>query len=176
LALNVAPNQIVTADWGIVGDDMTASGTAPSGSTFPAPTTTAPFDSFTGTIQEGGGASTVVTSLSLNIDNGIEGLFAVGSDTVVDTGIGRSNVTGTLEVYFESQTLLNKFWNETESSLQFTLQDAAGNKQIWNLPRIKYTGGQPDVSGEGPIIVSMPFQALYDSSDQTNIYIDRDPV
>jgi hypothetical protein len=176
LALNIAPNQIVTSDWGIIGDDQTASGTAPAGSTYVAPTTTDPMDSFTGTITEGGGSIGVVTSLTVNVDNGIEALFAVGSDTIVDTGIGRSNVTGTLEVYFESQTLLDKFWNETESSVVFELTDPAGNKQTWTLPRVKYTGGQPDVSGEGPITISMPFQALYDTTEQTNLRIDRDPV
>ena len=33
------------------------------------------------------------------------------------------------------------------------------------LPNIKYTGGQPDVSGEGTITLSMPFKALCDCAE-----------
>jgi hypothetical protein len=170
----VAPNAIVTGDFGIVGDD--ASTTPPAGATFNAPTTTSPFDSFTGIINEGGGASSVVTSLTLNVDNGINALFVVGDSSSADTSIARSNVTGSIDVYFEDASLINKFWNETESSIDFTLVDPAGNKYIVTLPRVKYMGGQPDVSGEDPVTISMPFQALYDSSTGTNIRIDRDPI
>ena len=37
-------------------------------------------------------------------------------------------------------------------------------------------GGQPDVQGEGPITLSMPFQALLDSTTNTNIIIERTPA
>jgi hypothetical protein len=85
-------------------------------------------------------------------------------------------VTGTLGVYFQSKALLDKFINETASSLVFVLQDPAGNTYDFTFPNIKYNGGQPDVSGEGEVTLSLPFVALYDSTEGSNITIERNPV
>jgi hypothetical protein len=174
LNISVAPDAIVTAVFNFIGQDVEAS--EPAGSTYNSPTTTAPFDSFTGTITEGGGAIAVVTALNLTLENAIETAFVIGSQTTIRPTIGRSNLTGSIDVFFESQTLLNKFWNETESSLVFTLVDPAGNAYDFTIPRIKYTDGKPDVDGEGAITVSMPFQAMYDSTEGSNITIERTPV
>ena len=100
----------------------------------------------------------------------------MGSKQSILPSIGRSNCSGTITAYFENSTLLDKFINETESNIVFELPDGAGNKYIFTLPRIKYNGGQPDVEGEGPITLSMPFQALLDSVTQTNIQIERVPA
>ena len=54
--------------------------------------------------------------------------------------------------------------------------DPAGNALKFILPRVKYGTGQPDVGGEGPIFLTMSYQALYDSSTSTNIIIERTPV
>jgi hypothetical protein len=78
--------------------------------------------------------------------------------------------------FFENSTMLEKFINETESSIDFTLPDGAGNELKFILPRVKYNGGQPDVGGEGPITLAMPFQALLDDTYETNLVIERTPV
>jgi hypothetical protein len=172
--LNVTPNAIVTSTFNFMGKDVTSGETA--GSTYNSPTTTEPFDSFSGTITEGGGAIAVVTALTLTLENGLEAAYVIGSDTTTRPTIGRSNLTGSIDVFFESQTLLDKFWNETESSLQFTLVDPAGNTYDFTVPRIKYTGGKPDVAGEGAITVTMPFQAMYDSTEGSNLTIERTDI
>ena len=173
LALSIAPNAVVTATFGLLGSGYSIGTAILTGATYGAASTTSPFDSFTGTINEGGSAIAVATSLELNLDNGMETMFVIGSNKTLEPSIGRSNVTGTMTVYFESKTMLEKFINETESSLSFTLVDLDGNSYQITLPRIRYTGGQPDVSGEGPVTLSMPFQALLDSVTGTNIQIDR---
>jgi len=172
-SLTIKPNAMVEMSLTIMGQDMTISGSAPSGSTLSAPSTTSPFDSFTGTISEAGSAIAVVTELALEIDNGHAERFIVGDQQGLRPSIGRSNVKGTVTAYFENTTLLSKFINETESSLSFNLVDLSGNRYTFNLPRIKYTGGEPDVKDEGPITLAMPFQALFDSSSATDLYIDR---
>lgn len=173
LSLSVAPNAVVTASFGVMGSGYSIGTSILSGATYDAATTTSPFDSFTGTITEGGAPIAVVTSLELSLENGMESRFVVGSRKTLEPSIGRSNVSGTLTVYFESKTMLEKFINESDSSLEFSLVDLAGNSYVFTLPRIRYTGGQPDVSGEGSITLAMPFQALLDSVSGTNIQIDR---
>lgn len=176
LSMSVAPNAIVGLTLSTIGQDQTLDTTAPSGSTYPAATTTSPMDSFTGTINEAGVAIAVVTELEITIENGQEARFVIGDAQTLRPTIGRSNVTGTVTAYFENTTLLEKFINETESSLDFTLVDLDGNQYLFNIPRIKYTGGQPDVGGEGPITLAMPFQALLDSTTSTNIIVERTPA
>lgn len=144
--------------------------------TVPAASEThSPFDSFTGVIQEGGSPIAVITSIDLSLENGLEPVFVVGANSAPAIVPGRSNLTGTVSAYFENKTMLDKFINETESSIEIEL-GSTSNKYDIEIPRVKYTGGDNGVSGEGPIVINMPFQALYDSSEETNLKITRTPA
>ncbi|BAQ84218.1 hypothetical protein [uncultured Mediterranean phage uvMED] len=175
MSLNVAPNSMVTGSFGIIGSGFTTSGSALGSSTYSAESTTAPFDSFTGSITEGGSAIAVITALELQIDNGMEALYVVGSADTLLPSIGKSSVTGSVTAYFENTTLIDKFISETSSAIQFTLTDAAGNDYIFSLPNIKYNSGNPEVSGPEAITVTLDFVALYNSSDASQIKITRVP-
>lgn len=176
LALAINANAMVTGTLGVLGKDFSTATAIIAGATYAAPTTTSPLDSFTGTLNEAGAPIAVITEIQLNLENGLDPRFVVGSKTSIRPSIARSNVSGTITAYFENSLLLDKFVNETESSIEFELPDGAGNVLTFLLPRVKYNGGQPDVQGEGPITLSMPFQALLDATTQTNIIIRRTPA
>ena len=173
LALSVSPNSMVTATFGVIGKDLSLNTSQVASSTYSADVGNTPFDSFTGSIQEGGSAIATVTALELTLENGIEPLFAVGSATTQRPAIGKSRLTGTLTTYFESKALYEKFLNETSSSIALTLTDLDGNDYLIEISNVKYNSGQPDVSGEGAITIPMDFVGLYDSSDASNIVITR---
>tara|TARA_R100000541_G_scaffold3287_1_gene10572 strand:+ start:17 stop:928 length:912 start_codon:yes stop_codon:yes gene_type:complete len=175
MSLSVAPNSMVTGSFGIIGSGFTTSGSALGSATYSAETTTAPFDSFSGSILEGGNAIAVITALELNIDNGMEALYVVGSADTLLPSIGKSSITGSVTAYFENTTLIDKFMNETTSSIQFTLTDAVGNDYIVLLPKVKYNSGNPEVSGPGAITVTLDFIALYNASDASQIKVTRVP-
>lgn len=174
LALAINANAMITGTFGVLGQNMATGTTIITGATYAPATTTSPLDSFTGTLNEAGTPIAVITEISLSLENALEARFVVGSKQSIRPSIGRSNVTGQVTAYFENSALLDKFINETESSIVFELPDGAGNKYTFTLPRIKYTGGQPDVDGEGPITLAMPFQALLDPTTGTNLMIDRE--
>lgn len=176
LSLAIKANAMVTGTFGVLGQSMVTSTASVTGATYNPATTTSPLDSFTGILQEAGVPIAVITEIQLNVENGLEARYVVGSKQSIRPSIGRSNVSGQVTAYFENSTLLDKFINESESSIVFELPDGAGNLYTVTLPRIKYTGGQPDVDGEGPITLSMPFQALLDATTGTNIIIDRHPA
>jgi sporulation protein YlmC with PRC-barrel domain len=177
LALSVAPNAMATATMGVIGLAADpAAGAIIAGATYGSATTTSPMDSFTGTIEENGSVVAVVTQIQLDINNGLEPLFVVGQAAAAGISIGRFTVGGTITVYFDSVTLFNKFVNETESDLMFETGDVAGNLYRWKLPRIKYNGAPPDVSGEGPVTLAMPIQALYDATAGTSLSVERIPA
>src|SRR3990172_2515257 len=173
LALTVSPEAICGITFGMMGKDQDATAsTAIAGSTYPAAPTSSPYDGFSGAINEGGSAIAIVTEVSINLNNNLQANPVIGSISGLQATIGRSLITGSLSAYFEDEVMLNKFINETSSSLSFTL-GGSGSGMTLLLPKIKYTGGQPDTSGEGSIILQMPFQALYDSTEATNIKITR---
>jgi len=173
MSLSVAPNSMVTGSFGVIGKDFSVASVAVTGATYNTESVTAPFDSFSGSITEGGSSIAVVTSLELNIENGMEALYVIGSSDTLQPSIGKSMVNGSITAYFEDSTLIDKFINETSSSLSFTLTDAAGNDYLFELPNVKYNSGNPEVGGAGAVTVSLDFVALYDSGDASQIVITR---
>lgn len=78
MAINVVPNEIITATFGMVGKGMSISG-SPADASPTAASGNDPFDSFSGTINEGGSAIANVSALTLNIENSIEPAFVIGN-------------------------------------------------------------------------------------------------
>lgn len=177
LNLSLTPDAMVTGSFSCIGQSEEIVEELPAGLTFG---TTANdnrvFDGFTGSILEGGVPLALATELSLTLENGLAPRFVLFSDETILPQIGQSNLTGSISLFFEDATMLNKFINETSSALQFQLQDPEGNRYIFDIPRITYTGGQPDVAGAGSITLSMPLQALYDSVTDTNLSVVRIPA
>lgn len=172
LSLDIRPNAMVTGTIGIIGKGSTVSGTSLGAPVDVA--TSAPFDAFTGALLEGGGAIASVSQLQFSLDNNITPAFVLGSPSAAQQIFGRSNLTGTLTAYFESAALLNKFLNETESSLSVTLTDPDGNDIEIALPRIKYTSGENTVtSADEAVMLTMNFQALRSAADSSSIVITR---
>ena len=172
-SLSVQRNAIVTGSFDILGKTATYSGT-PLKASPTASQTNLPYDTFSGTMSEGGSSIAYVTGVDFSVANNLEPQFFVGAGTSASSvTVGRINVSGTLSAAFTNATLLNKFLNETESSLSLTLGNGTTKSYTILIPRIKYTGGDNPVSGEGEVVLSMPFQALYDSVTGTNIQITR---
>lgn len=171
--LSVAPNSMIGATFGVVGQGLSIGTAIISGQTYGADVGNIPFDSFTGAITEGGSAIAIVTAADISLDNGLEPRFVIGSNETIQPTAKRSNCSGSITAFFESKTLFEKFQNETASELVLTLTDPAGADYAIDIPNIKYMGGNPDVSDEGSVSITMDFQALYSSGDASQIVITR---
>lgn len=174
MSLSIAPNSMVTGSFGVIGKDFSIASAAITGASYAAETTTAPFDSFTGAITDGGSTIAIVTALELNIDNGLEAQYVVGDSTTLQPPLAQSNISGSITAYFENTTLIDKFVNETSSALTFTLTDAAGNDYLFNMPNVKYNSGNPEVGGPGAVTVTLDFIALYNAGIASQLQITRD--
>lgn len=178
-ALSISANDRVTATYGVVGRQQAVpSATAPAGSTGVTIPTTVQTPMMTGTLtslSEGGSTLGIATEVSFTLENGIEMKPVVASAFTLRPSIGRTNLTGQLTAYFENSTLLEKFLNGDTSSINIMLSDPVtpANGYTILIPRIKYTGGQADVSGQGAITIPLPFQALFNASQATNLQITR---
>jgi hypothetical protein len=175
MGVSLAPNQMVTTTFGMVGKDMTISGTQ---KTQTAASGAAPFDAYSGDIAIGNVASSsavaIVTGLDFTLTNSFAPTFVIGDDSAPSLEYGRAEVEGTLTAYFEDASLINRFLNETESELEVSVNDPTGsNAYTFLFPRIKINSADVGVDGPTSRIISMSFVALYDVTEGTNLSITR---
>lgn len=175
MSLSIAPNQMVQTTFEMVGKEgVQASTTASTGGAKTPNLNNSPFDSYNGTITEGGTTIGIVSSLDLSISNSLSPTFVVGSDVAPQLEFGRAVVEGTLNVYYKDAALINKFLNETESSIQVAVGSPLGtDTYTFTLPRVKYNGASTSVANPQSRFIELPFVALYDPTEGTNLKIVR---
>lgn len=174
MSLSIKPNAMITGSFEVTG--MSAEYRTSSLHDAPkASLTSTPFDSFTGSLKEGGTEIAAVTGLDITLANGIEPQFGLFSKSSLAMPFGRSNMSGTLTAFFTNGDLLNKFLKETPASLECTMEDLNGNTYTLFIPSIVYTGADNATQNEGVISLSMPWQAVLDTTTGTNFQITRKP-
>ena len=105
----------------------------------------------------------VATSMNFTLARNRSLNPVIGSRFSPDVFEGTARVSGTFSAYFDSAALLNKFINETESSIWLRMDDPnfIGTRFMSVVfPRVKYNGGTIDPPQEGPVTLEMPFRAL----------------
>lgn len=179
LGLTFRPGSILTGKFGFQGKIGDA-GAATVGTGAPvAATTTDVMNAVDniGAITEGGGAAANILGIDLTLTNNLRAQPALGSLSGIGIGLGRCVVTGTLEAYFATRALYEKYLDFVASSLSFAVTDAAGNAYGFTLPRLKYTDGVVVAGGnDQDIVARLPFQAIRDSSSDATFQISRTPA
>lgn len=160
LGLSLPPTGIATATWGIVGQDMKEASPLSLDPTYTDPLPNAPSAAIDGELFENGISMGLVTGLELTLDNGMGGKPVVGRNTIPNQLFGNmQNTTGRATITFQDAVMLNKFINETPSSLTLRLDDPNGVDFLkLHLPRIKYSGGDIGDSDPTGIPITMPFE------------------
>ena len=131
------------------------------------------FSAFESSIEEGGAASTVITSLDLDVSNNLdEGGYVIGGGGKrKQLPEGQAIVTGQFTALFEDTTLLNKAINNTESSLKITLTrgdglGSAGNESIeFLLSQLVYERQSPPIEGPSGVLITMAFTSYLKGTD-----------
>ena len=175
MAISLAPNQMVTTTFGMVGKNMTISGTE---KTQVAATGAQPFDAYSGDISIGAVgtpvASAIVTALDFTLNNAYAPTFVIGDDSAPSLEYGRAEVEGTMTAYFEDAALINRFLNETETAIRVSVDDPTGaNAYTFDFPKVKINSADVGVDGPTSRMVTMSFVALFDSTLGTNLQITR---
>ena len=173
--VSIAPNQMVSTTFDMVGKTMTqAQATGSTGGAPTASSANAPFDSYSGTITDGGTGIAIVTSIDFSVTNSFAPTFVVGSSAAQSLEFGRAVVEGTMTVYYEDETLINKFINETESAIVVNVNDPTGTSEYtFTFPRVKYNGASVPLQNPQSRLITLPFVALYDTTLNTNLMINR---
>jgi hypothetical protein len=129
-----------------------------------------------GRIAESGSAVSspnYVRSAQASFNNNLRMNTAVGSVGAVNIGAGEFAVSGTLETYFGSDTLLAKLLAGTVGNINLrTAKDSQAI--IVALPRVTFTSGAPSAGGKNQdVMLNLGFMTSYDSSTGAAAIIDR---
>ena len=175
MSVSLAPNQMVSATFGIVGRDLTISGTEKR---LASGGVGEPFDSYSGAlfvadVDGVGGASalSIITGVDFTLTNSLSPTFVVGSDSASALEFGRASLEGTVTAYFEDLSLVNRFLSETECVIEVSVGDPCGRTLSFLFPRVKFNSADVGVDGPTSRVVTLSFVALYDDTDLTNFKI-----
>lgn len=127
-----------------------------------AVTVTGTMAAVNGVVRVGSATAGTITSATIDISCGQSSEPGIGSNTTDQVATGRIIVTGQITAKFDSTSLRDAFYNETEVSaaLAFTADNSAASDFIaFTMNRLKLNGADKD-DGEKILIQTIPFQAL----------------
>lgn len=165
LTLSVQPEQIATLDIPVIGLKSQATTTSTVATAVTAAPTGSPYDAFSGGVLLNGNIASVLTGLTLTVALNRNLTPVVGDYYSPGIFEGRMQVSGEATVMFESAAMYNLFYNETTTATGIRLNDPDGVNAIgiW-LPRTKWNTAPIDPGQTGPVIQTMSFRCLYDST------------
>ena len=82
-----------------------------------------------------------VMGLTMNGTNNLRAPVAAGSVEALGIGYGRFELTGTMDIYYESSAALAAYLAGTAVSLTLTLGSITGKKYTFSVPKIKFETG-----------------------------------
>ena len=123
------------------------------------------------------GAAVASTGFSFQVENNLRTKYQLGTLGATSFNPGDLVITGTLQAYFDTATLYNKFINQTETSLDLELNDETsdvGNSMVFSFPTVKFTDAQRVAGGRNEdIIADISWQATYNSTQACSIRISK---
>ena len=170
VAVQLPPSGMATIGIDFTGMDVTT-GTVQYFTSPTAATTSGVLAAVNGVVRLNGITVAILTGLNFTIDCGTTGDAVVGQNVVPNQFPGSVKVSGQATAYFQDATLRDVFLNETEVDLYavFTSSSAATAEFVqFAFPRIKL-GGASKNDGQGGLVQTLPFTALYNSAGGAGI-------
>lgn len=164
---NIGINQMVQTTFDIMGRDMVQAQSSLGSPS--APPAFEPFDGYNGSLLEGGIGTgdglCILTALQFSISNDVSPAHVIlcegNTDRAAQMQYGMATIEGTATVYYEDETLIDKFLDEQESSLSITVDDPTkSNGYTFYMPRIKYNGANVPLANPQSRLIELPFVAL----------------
>lgn len=162
LDLTFAVNDIVKGSFNFVGvnDPLMATSNPVTGlASLPAPLTTEAFTSRVGYLNIDAVEDTQTKDFKLTVKNNLAALFAL-FQAEADVKEKALDVTGAVTIYLTDEENYNKAVNGDEVAFAIEVEDADGNKYLWELSGTKYDSHSSAVSGKDEIAPSFPFTAF----------------
>ena len=123
-------------------------------------------DSFIGSLffqTDTATANIPITGFDFTIDRNLNRRYKLYSKNADSIGVGRANVSGTLNSYFNGVDISQFFDTETELEVRIRAEDLEGNSYLFGFPKVKLTSDGRDIS-ENDVTQTANFQALGDAN------------
>lgn len=178
MTLNLNSRQIITGSITTIGKDATPSTTTlENGAGDPAEAPTEPVMSASvhvGTVEENGVAlADALKTLTLVVANNLRGNDAISFKSIFEVGIGECSVSGTMNAYFATHALLQRFIDHDTTSVRFVMTDTAGNSLVFTMPAVKLGGGNISIEGKNTdIMLPLEWQAIREPTLGYTIRVD----
>jgi len=150
--------------------------TASAGSGYTAATTSRPFTSLDLTNLLENNTAMQIRSLSFTLDNQLHQRLIAGSAGVLSIGSGPIRLEGSMEAYYASKTLYDKYVNETVTSLAVALRDPDGNGYVIEFPRVAFSSANRSSSQSPDVLARLNFTAYKHPTETVTIRVARFPV
>lgn len=142
------------------------------------------FSSFDASIEEGGASIATVQQATITLDNGLdESAYVIGSGGErVELAEGFATVTGSLTAIFDSDTLIQKAINGTQSSLKVLLSrgdglGSAGNESMdFFIQQLKYERNSVAIPGPAGLVQQLNFSGYKSGATSAMEVIIRNAV
>lgn len=175
-AMSIQPDAVVSGSFDLQGMIYGALSASDLGTASNITNANEVFDSYTGVLYvEGLTETCIVTGLDFSLSNGLNRRYALMDVDACSIGQGRTNVTGTINAYFNSATLSGLFNEEETFHISVRLQDLDGNSYTIGFPTVKLTSDGKDVS-ENDVTQTLNFQALGTDTTDKTMYVRKQPA
>lgn len=163
--LTVESKQIVTGEMGFLGKISADSEASFNGAT---PITASPTDSpVNGTNNlslmsvNNAATSEKFRRITMEINNGLRGRDALGTEGNWSVGLGSFTMTGQLDAFFRNNDLKAAVKNHTSIGIAFIMTDKAGNSIGVNMPAVVLDDGNNPISGkDDDVMVTCNYEAI----------------
>lgn len=176
LSLALPSRGVITGSVNMMAKDETLATAIVSGATYAAANAKAIMtaSAHVASLSAPGGGTPKIKSLNFDIKNNLRTRPVVGSKFSEEFGSGLCDVTGTLEAYFENNTLYQAVLDHGGGALSFTVGSVTNEKYTFLLPKIIFMNGEKRIGGNtDDVMVNIPFRAVYDETEACSLKITR---
>lgn len=175
LSLSLNARERITGSVDLMGQNEILDTAIVTGATYTAANSKAIQTTSTGVASfTAGGSQYKVRQLSLQIANNLRTRPVVGSLFTDSLGYGRCDITGSMQVYFENNTLYQQVLNHGSGALAFTVGTVANEKYAFSLPVCRFLDGERMPGGNtDDAMITIPFRAIFDTGISAEMQITR---
>jgi hypothetical protein len=171
--VKIPSNGMATVDFPMIGLNVTTNTTQQITSTN-ATTTTGIDSGANGVLAVGGTTYATITSIEFDVNGNVAAADGVvGSTLRPDVFSGTVAATGTITAHFDSVTLRDAFFNESEATVCVALAATTAKNTdfiAFTFPRIKFSGADRDDVQTG-LKITLPFTALKNEVTGTGLEV-----
>lgn len=171
VAISAQVDARVSMTFGVIGTEAEVY-TVPGDATFAAASTSEPFVTSVGSLNEGGTPQAAVTAIDFTLSNGMAPMHSLFQRAAYDVQNSVMTASGTLSAFRESGALYAKFLNETATDLVMTFGDGT-NTVSFSFPDVIYVNADDPVSGPDAIVNQFTWSAGYDATADSTVTITR---